>query len=349
MADFQTEPNISQLYTTIMSVIRDKDISLAKMDYTGWTNIPTGAIRINTSDDYKPERWNGSSWVTLDFVTNFANHIADASIHQTAKVGMVEMISYGTPDAGRLMCDGTAYSRITYATLFSKIGTTYGAGDGTTTFNVPNFKKRIPIGVDSATASIDTLGKTTGSFDHSHTTPNHSHNIASHTHDMANHTHNIGAHSHSINDHNHAVPAHYHYATANGGDINITSSGTHDHNYGAKEGGSNGSGAQRAQGASSSTGSNTSYTTSTTGSPHVHGSVSFAGRVGNTSGSNGDASFNTGGSGTLNTNSSSAYDSGTPSTNTTGGSGTLNTDTSGGGTTGTANPPVLAMNFQIIY
>ena len=45
------------------------------------------------------------------------------------------------PD-GWLACDGTAVSRITYANLFSKIGTTYGSGDGSATFNLPNLTDR---------------------------------------------------------------------------------------------------------------------------------------------------------------------------------------------------------------
>ena len=41
-----------------------------------------------------------------------------------------------------LECDGRAVSRTTYATLFAAIGTTYGAGDGSTTFNLPDFADR---------------------------------------------------------------------------------------------------------------------------------------------------------------------------------------------------------------
>jgi len=44
------------------------------------------------------------------------------------------------------LCDGTALSRTTYATLFSAIGTTYGTGDGSTTFNIPDLLGRVPVG-----------------------------------------------------------------------------------------------------------------------------------------------------------------------------------------------------------
>ncbi len=52
------------------------------------------------------------------------------------------IIAFGgtTPPAGWLLCDGAAVSRATYATLFSAIGVTWGAGDGTTSFNVPDLR-----------------------------------------------------------------------------------------------------------------------------------------------------------------------------------------------------------------
>lgn len=48
-----------------------------------------------------------------------------------------------------LLCDGTPYSRSTYATLYALIGTTYGSGDGSTTFNVPDMRGRVPLGQGS--------------------------------------------------------------------------------------------------------------------------------------------------------------------------------------------------------
>ena len=51
--------------------------------------------------------------------------------------------------SGFLYCDGTAVSRTTYSTLFNRLGTTYGAGNGTTTFNLPNFKGAFLRGASS--------------------------------------------------------------------------------------------------------------------------------------------------------------------------------------------------------
>lgn len=57
-------------------------------------------------------------------------------------VGDIKMTAYATPDAGWALCNGQALSRTTYSALFTKIGTTYGVGNGTTTFNVPNTENR---------------------------------------------------------------------------------------------------------------------------------------------------------------------------------------------------------------
>lgn len=59
------------------------------------------------------------------------------------------MIMYGGAEAPRgwLLCDGSAVSRGTYAQLFKAIGTEFGAGDGSTTFNLPDMRSRAPFGV----------------------------------------------------------------------------------------------------------------------------------------------------------------------------------------------------------
>ncbi|CAF2995812.1 unnamed protein product, partial [Rotaria sp. Silwood2] len=56
----------------------------------------------------------------------------------------------GTPPWPRLLCDDTAVSRVLYQRLFSVIGITYGLGDGSTTFNLPDFRGRFALGVDQS-------------------------------------------------------------------------------------------------------------------------------------------------------------------------------------------------------
>ena len=86
-------------------------------------------------------------------------------------------LPYGGTSAptGYLMCDGSAVSRTTYAALFGVISTTWGAGDGATTFNVPDMRGRFPFGKAAATGTGDALGETFGTIDHVHTGPSHTH------------------------------------------------------------------------------------------------------------------------------------------------------------------------------
>ena len=86
-----------------------------------------------------------------------------------------------TVPAGYLPCDGSAVDRTTYASLFTAIGTTYGAGDGSTTFNVPDISGRVVIGVSGAHAMASTGGTETVTLQtanlpaHGHSVPKHGH------------------------------------------------------------------------------------------------------------------------------------------------------------------------------
>ncbi len=62
--------------------------------------------------------------------------------------GMIQPHAGAAAPAGFLFCDGSAVSRATYAALFVAIGTTYGVGDGSTTFNVPDMRGRAVFGKD---------------------------------------------------------------------------------------------------------------------------------------------------------------------------------------------------------
>lgn len=107
------------------------------------------------------------------------------------------IIAYGgtSVPTGWLLCDGGEYNRASYATLFAVIGTSYGIGNGTTTFNVPDFRKKFLMG-KAAVGTGSNLGDTGGAFDHTHTGPSHTHSISSdggHTHTGPSHTHTISA------------------------------------------------------------------------------------------------------------------------------------------------------------
>lgn len=83
-----------------------------------------------------------------------------------APVGAITAFGGSAAPAGWLLCDGTAFSRATYADLFAVISTTYGAGDGSSTFNVPNLKGRVVVGFDSGQTEFNGVGKTGGAKTH---------------------------------------------------------------------------------------------------------------------------------------------------------------------------------------
>jgi microcystin-dependent protein len=108
------------------------------------------------------------------------------------------------------LCNGDAISRTTFATLYSLIGTTFGVGDGTTTFNLPNYKNRMPYGAD--TVAVGATGGSANAI------------VVSHTH--------TGTTGSTSNDHIHTAtstvtdPTHNHSylqsgTTGPGGDLNI--------------------------------------------------------------------------------------------------------------------------------
>ncbi len=129
-----------------------------------------------------------------------AGSVAMATLASTVQqalnpVGLVSPFAGSAAPAGWLLCGGQAVSRSTFATLFGVLGTTYGAGDGTTTFNVPDLRGRVPFGADNMNGTAANRLTTAGSgvnglalgasggnqmmqqHTHSITDPGHSHGL----------------------------------------------------------------------------------------------------------------------------------------------------------------------------
>jgi microcystin-dependent protein len=107
--------------------------------------------------------------------------LAEALDAAITPAGTLQATARSSAVTGWLLCDGAAVSRTTYADLFTAIGDTYGAGNGTTTFNLPDLRGRVPVGVDGTAgrlAANDALGNTGGAQTHTLATseiPNHDH------------------------------------------------------------------------------------------------------------------------------------------------------------------------------
>jgi microcystin-dependent protein len=83
------------------------------------------------------------SAATISIMTALGEGPPDEAV-VPAPVGTIIMFGGLSAPAGYLLCDGTAVSRTTYAPLYLKIGTIWGAGNGTTTFNLPDLRDRFP-------------------------------------------------------------------------------------------------------------------------------------------------------------------------------------------------------------
>lgn len=103
---------------------------------------------------------------------------AIAALGSAVPAGAITAFAASGAPSGWLLCDGSAVSRTTFAALFAVIGTTYGVGNGSTTFNVPNLKGRIPVGLDAAQSEFDVLAETGGAKTHALTHAE----LASHKH-----------------------------------------------------------------------------------------------------------------------------------------------------------------------
>lgn len=142
----------------------DNKIYTATADNT-WDSGSTpryDGFYINTSDNTL-FYYNGS---TLIGVGGSGSGIGG----DTLPVGMIMPSASQGSITDWLLCDGSAVSRTEYSELFSAIGVSYGSGDGSTTFNLPNIKGKMIIGYDADDTDFDSLGATGGSKTHILTT-----------------------------------------------------------------------------------------------------------------------------------------------------------------------------------
>lgn len=146
-----------------------------------------------------PRRWiYGSGTVTITtypqeqawYGNNERIDVYDLKV--ATLVGEIKAWAGASPPAGWLLCYGQAVSRSTYSALYNVVGDTYGTGDGSTTFNVPDLRGRTLIGIDtmggsaaSRIAAATTLGYSAGVETHLHTTGDFtltSNEMPAHTH-----------------------------------------------------------------------------------------------------------------------------------------------------------------------
>lgn len=141
-----------------------------------------------------------TSWSELAHKADIVNGNGTGQGSSTASpIGEVMFFARSTPPTGFMECNGAALSRTIYADLFAVIGTTYGAGDGSTTFNLPDLRGEFIRGWDNG-RGVDTdrvFGSAQASQNLSHTHTGSTSSAGSHTHDLIEVTNNGGT-IHSI-------------------------------------------------------------------------------------------------------------------------------------------------------
>jgi len=202
----------------IRPVVDEKDIifqqrdgtEVARIEDNGTFNVVTGKLAINataiTSTAAELNLLDGGTSVgssitiadTDGVVVNDGGTMKSVPASDFKEyimpTGAVLPYAGSSAPTGFLLCYGQAISRSTYADLFSAISTTYGTGDGSSTFNVPDLRGRVAAGQDDMGGSSanrltdqtgglngDTLGDTGGSETHTLTTaqmPAHTHTVA---------------------------------------------------------------------------------------------------------------------------------------------------------------------------
>jgi microcystin-dependent protein len=143
-------------------------LSAASLAVSGTSNLAATSFSVSPT---APTPTTGDNTTKVS-TTAFVN--ASIAANPSVLTGSLLMWPTTSAPSGYLNCDGTAVSRTTYSALYAVIGTTFGTGDGSTTFNLPNYTNRMPYGT--------TIGATGGSADaivvshtHSVTDPGHSH------------------------------------------------------------------------------------------------------------------------------------------------------------------------------
>ena len=176
-------------------------------DSPDWLAILRGLLTSPHTEEFWDKFTGTPSDALAAIMPTFDNnlHMGECMIVPT---GFCGWYAGASPPSGWLERDGSAVSRTTYADLFDILGTIWGAGDGSTTFNLPNAKGKVDVGKDVSIADFNAVGVVGGTKDTTLTTnqlPAHSHAQDQHTHVQPSHNHIQSAHNHVQNNHSHTI------------------------------------------------------------------------------------------------------------------------------------------------
>lgn len=135
------------------SALTEAQLDASKTSIETFFNVTKLATANINSNSVTTDKVASTSVSTIKVVdaSGTAAKLAESLKARLSLTGSIITYVSTTPPTGHLYCDGSAVSRTTYETLFVAIGTTYGEGDGSTTFNVPDLRGRFLRGVDDGT------------------------------------------------------------------------------------------------------------------------------------------------------------------------------------------------------
>ena len=123
---------------------------------------------------------NGESpYISATNLNTLQDNVVNA-INNSLPIGTIVDFAGTIAPTGWLICDGSAISRTTYADLLATIGTIYGEGDGSTTFNLPNCEGLVTVGIKNSDTDFSSIGKKGGEKEVTLTKeqiPSHNHEI----------------------------------------------------------------------------------------------------------------------------------------------------------------------------
>ena len=170
LIDNDTAANVRADINSALEAIRSSNLS-----QTEPANLYAGLFWFDTTnDELKFRNEANDGWIVMGKFSGNANTSDTPS-------GAILQFAGSSAPANWLLCDGALVSRTTYSTLFGVIGTNYGAGDGSSTFKLPDLRGRVPIGAGQGSSLTNrVIAATGGAETHTLTTSElaaHDHNV----------------------------------------------------------------------------------------------------------------------------------------------------------------------------
>jgi len=144
----------------LFSVSLPMDPTVAWDKYTPFIQVSVEGQTLNTNQPINANAYSMVANTVVDGAITI-NKLAASVQSVTLPPGVVVPYVGSTAPAGWLLCDGSAVNRTTYAALFAVIGINHGSGDGTSTFNLPDYRGRFLRGQDQGTGRDPDAGTRT--------------------------------------------------------------------------------------------------------------------------------------------------------------------------------------------